>query len=648
MSAAVPTTPGRIRLSDHERRIVTALAGAAFPPGELFAEGGAATVEKFEHFLASSHPSHVQAFRGFLWAAEAAPVATTGRPLTRLSRERAIELLERWADAKSFLGRSALRAIMSPLKAAHFDDATMFAQVGCASFHAAERSLKVAEPARWMRQVTDGRSVDDDLELECEVVVVGTGAGGAACAYELASRGRAVVLLEEGDYHRRDTLTGRAQPMVKKLYRDEGMTIALGNVGAPVFAGRAVGGSTIVNSGTCYRASERIFERWRRDFGLGAFSSDTMRPYYERVEAMLGVTRAKGELTGGVGRVVARGADALGMKRHHPIVRNAPDCDGQGVCAFGCPTAAKRSTDVSYVPAALERGAQLVTAARVDGIEVVAGRARGVTGRLGSGRRVHVKAAAVVVAGGALMTPVLLKNAGVCKESRALGTNLSIHPASKVLAIFDEEIDPSRGIPQGYSIEDFADEGLILEGASMPLDVVAISVPWVGRKLVRVLEQYRSLATFGLMIEDTSRGVVRAGPRGSPLITYDLNRADAAKLQRGIATVCEIFLAAGARRVLPFLPGMPEVSSMRDVAALRALSVSPSDIEVTAYHPLGTCRMGTDPRTSVVGPDYETHDVESLYVADGSVVPSALGVNPQLTIMAMALRAAETIDRRLA
>ncbi len=121
-----------------------------------------------------------------------------------------------------------------------------------------------------------------------------------------------------------------------------------------------------------------------------------------------------------------------------------------------------------------------------------------------------------------------------------------------------------------------------------------------------------------------------------------------AKLQRGIATVCEVFLAAGARRVFPFLPGMPELSSKRDIAKLRALSLSPSDIEVTAYHPLGTCRMGTDPRTSVVGPDYETHEVKSLYVADGSAVPSALGVNPQLTIMAMALRAAETIDERLA
>jgi choline dehydrogenase-like flavoprotein len=149
------------------------------------------------------------------------------------------------------------------------------------------------------------------------------------------------------------------------------------------------------------------------------------------------------------------------------------------------------------------------------------------------------------------------------------------------------------------------------------------------------------------MIEDTSRGHVRPGPRGSPLITYDLNRADAAKLQRGIATVCDVFLAAGARRVFPFLPGVQELSSKRDVAALRARSLAPSDIEVTAYHPLGTCRMGTDPRTSVVGPDYETHEVKSLYVADGSAVPSALGVNPQLTIMAMALRAAETIDGRL-
>ncbi|HEX3344331.1 MAG TPA: GMC family oxidoreductase, partial [Polyangiaceae bacterium] len=573
-----------------------------------------------------------------------AAVPATGRVLTALSPERAARFLESWAGSRLQARRMLLRAIVSPIKVAHFDDPRAFEAVGCKSFH--EYKLPVAEPARWAQQVLDGRALDEDVDLECEVVVVGTGAGGGACAYELASRGRAVLLLEEGDLHRRDSFDGRTQSMVKKLYRDQGMTIALGNVGIPVFAGRAVGGTTIVNSGTCYRAPERVFRRWREEQGLTWFSGDAMAPYYERVETMLRVERARFELTGGVGRVVARGAEKLGL-HHRPVNRNAPDCDGQGVCCFGCPTGAKRSTDVSYVPAALERGAQLVTAARVDGIDVVAGRARGVRARLGSGKRLRVKAEAVVVAGGALMTPLVLRQAGVCGSSPALGKNLSIHPATKTLALFDESIDMAHGIPQGYSIDALEHEGIMFEGGSVPLEIMGVSVPWVGRRFVDLMERYRNLALFGFMIEDTSRGEVRPGAGGSPLILYNMNRRDAARMHKAMAVMCEVFLAAGAQRVYPMIPGMEEVSSLDDVRRLRAMDLGPTAFDVTAYHPLGTCRIGTDPESSVLGPDFETHEVERLFVADGSAVPSPLGVNPQLTIMSMALRAAEIIDRRL-
>jgi choline dehydrogenase-like flavoprotein len=205
----------------------------------------------------------------------------------------------------------------------------------------------------------------------------------------------------------------------------------------------------------------------------------------------------------------------------------------------------------------------------------------------------------------------------------------------------------SRGIPQGYAIDTYADEGIMFEGASTPLDVTAIAVPWIGAKFVEVMEAYRHVATFGFMIKDTSRGSVRAGPNGAPLLWYDMNAEDTRKMQRGLAILCEVFLAAGARRVLPFVAGLDEVRSQADIAKLRDKTFAPSDIEVTAFHPLGTCRVGSDPRTSVIGPDHEAHGVERLFVADGSAVPSSLGVNPQMTIMAMALRAAEIIDARL-
>jgi choline dehydrogenase-like flavoprotein len=629
--------------SPHEERIAAALAAAAMPAGAFLEGGGAATVTKLEAWLEGSTPTQVKGIKALLWGAETAAAVRTGSRFTQLSRERAEGFLASWQAWDSALGRTLLRAVLTPLKAAHFDDPKMFAHVGCS--RGDEAKVRVDEAARWMQQVTDGRGVTEPLELECEVVVVGTGAGGAACAYELASRGRAVLLLEEGDYHRRTSFSSRASETFKKLYRDQALTFALGNVGVPVWAGRAVGGSTVINSGTCYRAPERTFRSWRA-MGLPGFSSASMAPYYERVEAMLQVAPAKPQLTGGVGRVVARGAEALGF-RHGPLPRNAPDCDGQGVCCFGCPTGAKRSTDVSYIPEALKRGAQLVTAARVDGIDVEAGRARGVRGVLGSGARFSVKAEAVVIAGGALMTPILLKNAGVCTKSAMLGKNLSIHPASKVLAVFDETIDMASAIPQGYGVDQFEDEGIMFEGASTPLDVTAIAVPWVGPRFMQVMEAYRQVATFGFMIQDTSRGTVRPGPRGSPLITYNLNADDTAKMARAIAILCDLFLAAGARRVLPLVAGAEEVCTAADVARLRARKIAPGDFEVTAFHPLGTCRIGSDPRTSVLGPDHEAHEVQSLYVTDGSAVPSSLGVNPQMTIMAMALRAAEIIDARL-
>jgi choline dehydrogenase-like flavoprotein len=153
--------------------------------------------------------------------------------------------------------------------------------------------------------------------------------------------------------------------------------------------------------------------------------------------------------------------------------------------------------------------------------------------------------------------------------------------------------------------------------------------------------------TFGIMIRDTSRGEVRPGLGGSPFITYNMNAHDTRQMARAVAILCEVFLEAGAKRVFPFLPRMQEIASRRDLERLRELAPRPGDFEVTAYHPLGTCRIGTDPRTSVLGPDHEAHEVAGLYVADGSAVPSALGVNPQLTIMAMAHRAAEILDARL-
>ena len=635
------------RLPAREEEIIVALAAAALPGGTILPGGGPVTLKRLHRMMRGSPRSWSTGYRALLWMAELSSVPTKGRPFSRLPRDVAEKHLDDWSNGRTHLQRSSLRALLTPIKYAHFDSPSMFAHVGCRY----ETEVVRDERPRWLDQVLDGKEQGDArepaLELEAEVVIIGTGAGGAAAAYELARSGRAVLMLEEGDYHRRASFTGRANDMTKLLYRDMGLTIAWGNVGIPVWAGRAVGGSTVINSGTCYRTPERVFAEWRREHGLSMYSEGSMAPYYQRVESMLQVGRAAEAHIGGVGRVISRGARQLGLLRHHPILRNAPDCDGQGICCFGCPTGAKRSTDVSYVPEALKKGAQLVTAAKVDGFEIVGGRARGVRGVPGNGRRFVAKAQAVIVSAGTLLTPVLLRKAGLGKRTPMLGRNLSIHPATKVMAMFDEVVDQSRGIPQGYTIEDLDDDGIMLEGGSTPFDITAVAIPYVGKRLMDIMANFNQIATFGLMVKDTSRGAVRVGPGGKPLITYDLGQHDLVRMQRGLVKLCEVYLAAGAKRIFPFVAGTHEVSSQREIDALARRTLKASDIEVTAFHPLGTARVGTDPRTSVVGPDHETHEVEGLYVMDGSAVPSSLGVNPQMTIMAMSLRACERLHARL-
>lgn len=628
--------------SAHERKVLALLAEVAIPAGRLLPPGDEGTVRKLEAYLDGAPAWMVAGLRSLVWALEFAPLATHARPFSRLDRARRAKLLERWQHARLPLERQVLRALLTGLKAAHFDDPAMFERVGCTQ----GVPPVAAENPRWLAQVTDGREVREDMDLEADVVIVGSGAGGAALAYELALRGHAVLMLEEGRYFRRHEFNGRASQMTRMMYREGGMTVAIGNVAAPVWAGRAVGGTTVINSGTCYRTPERTFREWREEFGLEMFSSKSMEPYFERVERILGVAPAPERYLGGVARVIRRGAERLGYV-HGPLQRNAPDCDGQGLCCFGCPTGAKKSADVSYVPMALDRGAMLVSSACVERIIVEGGAARGVVARCAGGGRLTARARMTALACGSLMTPVLLESNGLANSSGMVGKNLSIHPASKVMALFDEEIDMARGIPQGYCIEHFADEGIMFEGSSTPFDVTSVALPFAGPLFTEVMERYRNLASFGFMIKDSSRGRVRRGPGGKPLIFYSLNRHDVRRMQRATKVLCEIFLEAGAKRIFPSVHGFDEIGSMAQIEALGRARLRAGDLEVTAYHPLGTCRMGTDPRTSVVGPDHQTHDVPDLYVVDGSAVPSSLGVNPQVTIMAMATRAAEIMDRRL-
>lgn len=649
-----PRTPPAPTFSEAERRLLLAIAAAAIPDGRVLHGADTDTVTRTEAFLVASAQEAgagvLTGYRALLWALEGgARLTHGGRGFVSLDEREQLAVLEAWRHG-SYPRRQALRALLSPAKLVHFSSSERYREVGCVY-----GKLPVAEERpRWMEQVYAADDVAGEA-LECEVVVIGTGAGGAVVAKELAERGVAVVMLEEGEYHTRAEFNGRAIDMQRKLYRDLGATFSVGNTAIQIPYGKSVGGTTTINSGTCYRAPDRVFRQWQDEFGLGALSPEALAPYYEKVEEVLGVGPSEARYLGGMARVIARGCDSLGWKRHGALNRNAPGCDGQGVCCFGCPTDAKRSTNVSYVPAALRAGAMLVTGARAERVMVEGGRAVGVVARSAQSRDVKtepkavtVRARAVVVACGTLLTPLFLEANGLGGASGQLGRNLSIHPAAGVAAMFDEPVEGAKAVPQGYGIEEFHDEGLLFEGAFAPLEIASLWMTQVGPRLMEVMESFDRMAAFGFMIEDVSRGRVRRGPGGRPFITYVVGDEDVARLKRGVELLCRVFLAAGARRVLPLVHGFDELRSSSDLEQLSAARLRARDFDLSAYHPLGTARMGADPRRSVVGADHQLHDLPGLYVVDGSAVPSSLAVNPQLTIMALATRAAELLAARLA
>lgn len=633
-------------LSEPERRLLSSIISVVIPSGERVLGGGTESVARFERWLGNQSPRLVAGMRTLMWAMELSPLPVRGSRFSRLDPPARQAWLEGFVQSGSQVRRTMYMALVTPMKVAHFASAEAHEALGL-PFGVEPPAAVEREP--WMANALDGDEVTDDDTIECDVVVVGSGAGGGAVAHELASRGHAVLVLEAGRYFKRREFNGRPADMVRKMYLDHGMTFALGNLGAPVWAGQTVGGTTTINSGTCYRPPPSVLAEWSRDLGLSMLTPDALAPHVERVETMLGVSRAQREHLGTIASVIARGADALGYA-HNPLLRNAPDCDGQGLCCFGCPTGAKRSADVSWIPAALSRGAMLYSSTRVTRVDAdpATGRAVGVTAQTRGGATLTVRAQATVVAGGALMTPLLLQRSGLCASNRWLGRNLSIHPACGALAVMPDTQDMWKGIPQGYAIEQFRNEGIMYEGASVPLSGAASMVTALGPDYTRVLDSYRNLAVFGFMIRDTSRGRVVHRPGGyGPAILYNLNGHDRARMQRAMEVLCDVFLEAGAVEVIPGVTGVGPIRSRRDLDQLRARRWPAHRFEATAYHPLGTARMAASPRDGVIGPDHEAHGVQDLYVVDGSAVPSALGVNPQVTIMALALRAGAIIDRRL-
>jgi choline dehydrogenase-like flavoprotein len=483
---------------------------------------------------------------------------------------------------------------------------------------------------------------------ECDVVIVGSGAGGAVAADMLAAAGLDVLVLEAGGHYNRDNYPSDHLDAISELYRDAGLTIADGRPPIPVPVAKVVGGTTVINSGTCFRAPEPVLEDWRNRFGV-AWAHDLEADFAE-AEETLHVTQLDPERMGRNGQLAMEGAAAIGASGA-PIFRNAGSCVQCSSCPFGCEIDAKRGMHVSYLPRAVAAGARIRSGVDVHRVVTENGRAVGVEAAVDPGMRGQRRPRgrqpftvgarrAVIVAGGALGTPELLQRSGL--GGRQVGRNLHIHPACWVGARYEEEVRGWDGVMQSFYLDEWEPERVLLEATFTPLAFGGAWLLGAGRAHQRAMLDFGHVGSIGVHLCDQSSGRVGLGAEGSLRASYRLTSDDARRLAFGIARAAEVHFAAGAVEVYPNIARVG-VLKPGDLAQFEATAFKPAELRLEAFHPMGTARMAADPGEGACGIDGAVHGTRDLYVADASLFPTSVGVNPMMTVIAFAKQVARGV-----
>ncbi len=623
--------------SSYERDILASYGDALFPPTDVLTESAAdiGLIDRLETHLGSFSPSLRAFFRVALVAFDILAVFSKGKFFRFLSQSKRISYIESWRQSRLYPRRLVHRLLEANCQLNYYSHPRISAKIG---YHVPAVASRQGEPAAHIS------GTDRDLTWDVDVCVIGAGAGGAVVAKELAEKGRTVAILEEGIYATSRDFGSEPLEMVQKLYRYGGMQPTIGFPLILIPTGKAVGGTTIVNSGTCFRLPDKILHSWQEHFGLKELSPDALSPYFDRVEKHLHIGDVEDPVLGSNARIFMRGLERMGLKGA-PLKRNVLECKGAGRCCFGCPNDAKQSVNLSYIPKAVAAGAKLATQCRVTSVLPLGDRAAVVTGEFqdGRGRTLTVNAKNVVFAAGTLNTPYLLKKNRIHADHPDLGRHLTIHPSGKIIGLFEEEVKGWEGVPQGFYHDGLAAEGIMVEGIFTPPSLASFNIGLPPAEHKKIMEQFSHVASFGFMISDTGGGTVKYLPNGDPLIFYSMDKQDAEKYKKALRFLCEVFLKAGAKKIMTGFHPIPVITSESGLEEFDRTPPHRTDFELAAFHPLGTCRMGSDPKTSLVDGYGQIHGYQNLFVADGSIFPSPLGVNPQESIMAFATRTADYI-----
>jgi choline dehydrogenase-like flavoprotein len=508
------------------------------------------------------------------------------------------------------------------------------------------------------------------IELSADVVVVGSGAGAGVMAAELAKAGRSVLVVEAGPFVDESTMPRDELDAYGRLYLNYGL-LSTWDGAITMLAGSGVGGGTLVNWMTCLDAPAEVRAEWVREHGLAGLDGASWADDVATVERELGVAPARS--IPAKDELIRRGATELGWESD-VIRRNATDCGDCGSCPFGCRRGAKQSGIRAHLATATAHGARVLDRARVTSlIPGPAGRILGVAGNLAPPehdapvgaptRPFTVRAPQVVLAAGALRSPAMLQASGM--KHPAIGRYLRIHPVPVVGAIHDEPVDMWRGTMQAVRSMEFANEEAgrrryVIESAPGHLGLLALVLPWEGSGAhADLMAQARHFSPLIAITRDGGEGRVRLTRAGRVRIDYRLDDLGRATARHALVAMARLARAGGAREIVAV--GMPlvrhRVDGSHDEArrfaafeqALSRMDFGPHRGTIASAHQMGTLRMGADARMHPADPDGRLRRdsrgsvIPGVYVADTSTFPTALGVNPMITVMAMARRVSRTV-----
>ena len=506
-----------------------------------------------------------------------------------------------------------------------------------------------------MKGLTRGRDLAADLAIDVDAVVVGTGAGGAMALRELARAGLDAVALEMGPHSTSADFDQREDRMIPRLFQESGGRATV-DMGIRVLQGRGIGGSTVHNTNLCKPIPDSILSLWEDKYGVAGAGPDAMRDAFAAVERDLSVSEIPVDARNANNDVLRRGCEALGW-RGAPLKHNRVGCQQSGFCELGCAYDAKQNALKVLLPQATEAGARVfadVQATRIDhdggrvlGVHALALDAQGVPHAT-----LDVRAKVVVLASSAIGSAALARASGLPDPHARLGRGLRMHPGGVVAGLFDRRIEGWRGIPQSFECTEFLshEEGSdrrvwIVPAFAHPIGAASM-LPGFGADHMAAMRTYPNIAVLSAMVHDETSGEVSVGEDGRPVIDYRMSEADRIQLVKGLVACSRLMLAAGATQVtIPAVPPL-RVASVRDVDGIDLAALRPHSVPLTAVHPMGTMRLGEDPRTSVVRSTGEHHQLRGLFVLDGSLFPTSIGVPPQLGIYAFALHLAPRVVER--